>query len=131
MGGTSEWERIANTPADDDTIASYIREAKNCHCLGCMEKLQLIARMKVEQATIARLTAFARRSPPMPSDHEGAAVFCAECGQRKKPAGRSAPMEMAGSLCDDDCPGYRKEPRVGHLWPGETCDDFGYCHMED
>jgi hypothetical protein len=28
-------------------------------------------------------------------------------------------MEMCGSLCDDDCPGYREDPQPGHLWPGE------------
>jgi hypothetical protein len=44
---------------------------------------------------------------------------CAVCGLRKKPIGRSAPLEMANSLCDDDCSGYRLEPTPGHLWPGE------------
>lgn len=44
---------------------------------------------------------------------------CATCRKRKKPVGRSAPMEMANALCDSDCPGYREEPTPGHLWPGE------------
>lgn len=42
---------------------------------------------------------------------------CDVCGRRKLPSGRSAPMECGG--CSDGCPGYRKEPKPGHLWPGE------------
>lgn len=49
----------------------------------------------------------------------GSAVMCVVCGLRKKPVGRSAPLEMANSLCDSDCPGYRQEPHPGYLWPGE------------
>lgn len=45
------------------------------------------------------------------------APTCETCGLVKKPFGRSAPLEMR--MCDDDCSGYRKEPRAGHLWPGE------------
>lgn len=41
------------------------------------------------------------------------------CKLRKKPRGRSAPLEMANSLCDSDCPGYDQQPISGHLWPGE------------
>lgn len=44
---------------------------------------------------------------------------CTTCRKRKSPCGRSVPAEMHGSLCDDDCPGYRQEPKPGHLWPGE------------
>jgi hypothetical protein len=44
---------------------------------------------------------------------------CAVCGLRKKPRGRSAPMEMANSLCDYECPGYDEQPKSGHLWPNE------------
>jgi hypothetical protein len=44
---------------------------------------------------------------------------CARCGLRKKPRGRSAPLEMANGLCDFECDGYDQEPRAGHLWPGE------------
>ena len=56
----------------------------------------------------------------------GVAVDCAVCGMRKKPIGRSAPLEMANSLCDGDCPGYRQDPYPGQLWPGETREEFGY-----
>lgn len=57
---------------------------------------------------------------------EGRAVDCLVCGRRKKPVGRSAPLLMAGSLCDDDCPGYWQEPKPGQLWTGETQEEFGY-----
>lgn len=56
----------------------------------------------------------------------GVAVECTVCGLRKQPIGRSAPMAMAGSLCDDDCPGYREDPYPGQLWPGETREEFGF-----
>lgn len=54
----------------------------------------------------------------------GTAAYCAVCGQRKKPIGRSAPLGV--SLCDDECEGYRREPLPGELWPGETREEFGY-----
>jgi hypothetical protein len=54
------------------------------------------------------------------------AVDCTTCGMRKKPVGRSAPMEMANSLCDHECPGYYQDPKPGELWPGETSEEFGY-----
>ncbi len=54
----------------------------------------------------------------------GISVYCKECGQEKKPHGRSAPFGMC--MCEDDCPGYREEPKVGCLWNGETEADFGY-----
>lgn len=44
---------------------------------------------------------------------------CAVCGRRKQPRGRSAPMEMAGTLCHSECRGYDLPPLPGHLWPGE------------
>lgn len=47
---------------------------------------------------------------------------CTVCGLPKKPRGRSAPLEMAASLCGHDCPGYDSDPRAGHLWPGEPTD---------
>jgi len=47
---------------------------------------------------------------------------CDVCGLRKRPHGRSAPLEMAGGLCNSDCPGYNIEPKAGHLWPGEQAD---------
>jgi hypothetical protein len=56
----------------------------------------------------------------------GISVYCAACGLRKKPVGRSAPLAMANGLCDDDCPGYREEPKPGDLWPGESEEGFGY-----
>lgn len=61
----------------------------------------------------------------------GVVVRCSTCDRMKSPVGRSAPLEMANSLCDRDCPGYRKEPYVGSLWPGETCEEFGYAHSHD
>lgn len=54
----------------------------------------------------------------------GASVECKVCGQRKKPIGRSAPLEMY--LCDWECPGYNQEPFPGDLWPGETREEFGF-----
>lgn len=47
-----------------------------------------------------------------------AVVRCDVCGLRKKPVGRSAPMEMANSLCDDECPGYRRGV-LPHLWSAD------------
>lgn len=48
-----------------------------------------------------------------------AVVHCKACGLRKKPRGRDAPLAMANSLCDQDCPGYVENPQPPHLWPGE------------
>jgi hypothetical protein len=59
------------------------------------------------------------------SDEVGVAVYCMVCGKRKKPIGRSAPLEMANSLCDHECPGYRTPPEPGWLWPGEKDDLLG------
>jgi hypothetical protein len=56
----------------------------------------------------------------------GAQVNCTFCRRRKKPVGRSAPMELASSLCDHECEGYYLDPKPGHLWPGETQAEFGY-----
>lgn len=56
----------------------------------------------------------------------GVAVTCTTCGLRKKPIGRSAPVEMGNSLCDHECPGYYLEPTPGDLWPGETREQFSY-----
>lgn len=56
----------------------------------------------------------------------GIASYCSVCGLRKNPIGRSAPLEMANSLCDFECEGYRQDPLPGSLWPGETEKDFGY-----
>lgn len=59
----------------------------------------------------------------------GVEVRCATCGQVKQPVGRSAALADYG--CNDDCPGYREEPRPGSLWPGERSDEFGYPVGED
>jgi len=56
----------------------------------------------------------------------GVAVTCSICGLRKKPRGRDAPLAMANSLCDHECPGYDQPPEPGDLWPGETKEDFGF-----
>lgn len=56
----------------------------------------------------------------------GVIVYCTLCHRVKKPCGRSAPMETAGSYCDSDCSGYYEEPKPGQLWPGETQEEFGY-----
>jgi len=48
---------------------------------------------------------------------------CSVCGRQKKPHGRSAPLEMANSLCYHECPGYTQDPQAGHLWPGEPAND--------
>ncbi len=47
---------------------------------------------------------------------------CTVCGRRKAPVGRSVPLECGGSYCDWECDGYRKDPKPGHLWPGEEAD---------
>lgn len=59
-------------------------------------------------------------------DAVGAYITCAYCGKTKKPCGRAAPMEMGNGLCDLDCSGYSEPPDPGVLWPGETCEEFGY-----
>ena len=59
----------------------------------------------------------------------GVSVYCASCGQRKAPIGRSVPLEMY--LCDWECRGYREVPLSGSLWPGESEADFGYPVNDD
>lgn len=66
------------------------------------------------------------RTPTNRANDVGVAVYCEVCGLRKKPVGRSAPMEMANSLCDHECPGYDMDPKPGQLWPGETVEDLGF-----
>ncbi len=56
-------------------------------------------------------------------DEVGKAVYCQTCTRVKKPIGRDS-WDIA--LCDHECPGYREEPHVGSLWPGETREEFGY-----
>jgi len=33
---------------------------------------------------------------------------------------------MAMDYCNDDCAGYRDDPKPGCLWPRETAEDFGF-----
>jgi hypothetical protein len=54
----------------------------------------------------------------------GVMVTCAQCGDMKKPIGRSGPL--GAQYCDEACNGYRFPPYVGSLWPGETAEQFGY-----
>lgn len=54
----------------------------------------------------------------------GVDVECAICGKRKKPVGRSAPVELY--MCNSECKGYYEDPHVGSLWPNESEYDFGY-----
>lgn len=54
----------------------------------------------------------------------GISVECSVCRHRKKPHGRSAPLDSY--YCDDECSGYRQDPQVGCLWPGENDAQFGY-----
>lgn len=46
-------------------------------------------------------------------------VICTVCKRRKPPIGRDVPAAMSGSYCERECLGFHKEPRSGHLWPGE------------
>ena len=62
----------------------------------------------------------------MDHDYVGVRVWCVVCGCTKKPHGRSAPP--GAIYCNDDCRGYKEAPRVGCLWPDETCAGFGYEH---
>lgn len=60
------------------------------------------------------------------TDRKGIAVVCTTCHRRKKPCGRSAPLEMANGLCDmDSCAGYDADPLPDSLWPGELKSEFG------
>lgn len=64
-------------------------------------------------------------TPAVDPKAAGSAVYCAACGVRKAPRGRSV-SPYGPSLCDSDCPGYRCQPLPGDLWPGETRESFGY-----
>jgi hypothetical protein len=35
-------------------------------------------------------------------------------------------MPLGVFMCQPECSGYAKEPKVGELWPRETEEDFGY-----
>lgn len=56
----------------------------------------------------------------------GTSVYCVVCHKRKAPRGRSVPIPMANLMCDSECPGHYLDPQVGHLWPSETAEEFGY-----
>lgn len=56
---------------------------------------------------------------------------CVVCGMRKNPVGRSAPVEMANGLCDHECEGYYRDPKPGHLWPGEIAQMDRHPENED
>ena len=45
-----------------------------------------------------------------------APVVCTECHRTKAPHGRSVALEMSGSRCDHECPGYYLPPKSPHLW---------------
>ena len=62
-------------------------------------------------------------------NREGIRVECTRCGHMKQPRGRSAPL--GAYYCDRDCKGWQQEPRVGDLWPGETCEEFGFAHFHE
>lgn len=71
-------------------------------------------------------------NPPTEPEHNrvGVRVICAVCGDQKAPHGRSAPMGIP--YCDKSrCDGYDRDPQVGCLWPGESCEDFGYHHCHN
>ena len=53
----------------------------------------------------------------------GKTVISVVCGRIKKPIGRDS---MNNGLCDSDCKGYMLDPYQGHLWPGETQEEYGY-----
>ena len=57
----------------------------------------------------------------------GISVECVRCRRTKAPRGRSVAAAMGNSMCtDDQCKGYREDPKPGDLWPGETEAEFGY-----
>lgn len=41
---------------------------------------------------------------------------CNVCGLRKKPLGRSDPLEAANGMCDSDCKGYCQRPLPSSYW---------------
>ena len=59
-------------------------------------------------------------------DRIGTSPECATCRHIMAPLGRSVPLPLAGSMCNDDCPGYMDDPKPDQLWPGETAEEFGY-----
>ena len=52
---------------------------------------------------------------PSNPEQVGKAVDCNVCGRCKAPRGRSVPLDMANSLCDDECEGYNQSPLPGEI----------------
>lgn len=48
---------------------------------------------------------------------------CTVCHRPKPPRGRSVALEAANGYCEHECHGYEQQPRPGHHWPNEECDD--------
>lgn len=63
----------------------------------------------------------------------GIAVSCTVCRRTKAPRGRSVSPVMYHDYCTmfNECPGYYEDPKPGDLWPGETCEEFGFAHTHD
>jgi hypothetical protein len=68
-------------------------------------------------------------NPLTPERHVGPTLTCTVCHRRKRPVGRSVPLEMEQHLCGglgpdyrEECPGYRMDPHPSSLWPGEESD---------
>ena len=68
-------------------------------------------------------------------DKIGVKVVCTKCHRQKAPRGRSVPLYSNFMYCqpvfmdekgEGTCHGYRDDPKVGSLWPGESEEDFGY-----
>ena len=57
----------------------------------------------------------------------GVYVKCKTCGRQKQPVGRGTYT----NLCDAGCPGYRKDPKPGSLWPGESETQYGHTAGND
>ena len=136
-----DWVFAVSLPSRD-AARRVIREAEK-HEWALAEAAKDIAKLReslrynfhnqLTEAEISRLllTEAARRPSrceevQMSLSEVGIAVDCTVCGRRKKPRGRSAPLEMANSLCDFECPGYDQAPEPGELWPGETREEFGF-----
>jgi hypothetical protein len=120
--------------------AARLRDKLTAHLEALGREPRVIATTTVETIPAVPI-AEPREHPPFnPLDFEdertalalaplvkvGIAVECAVCRRSKKPIGRSAPMTMANSLCNHDCPGYNAEPFPGSLWPGETEKQFDF-----
>ena len=86
----------------------------------CRREIEFLAGL------VDRAMEFVQHKRGCPMLEVGVSIECSVCGRRKKPRGRSAPLEMANSLCDHECKGYERGETTGDLWPGETRAEFGY-----